>query len=241
LAVFWRSSAVESLFGAISAAFLMQSVDTGSRLRQQLSMTATACAIMIVAPLASALHGRRAAEAILLIVWAGAVFYARRFLKGNGGFTLFAFTEVLLATALPGNPKAQFLTAAVGFAIAFVLRFWIWPADEVRAFQDAVDAFCRSATQIAVGGGETAGLLDRLRAAAFFTHNLLTEHPELSESGKRDRIVRLEYEALQSLRMLHEARRRRPGESDPACARIHTSIRDLASCRLEQIRREFHA
>jgi uncharacterized membrane protein YccC len=239
LAAFRRASNVESLFAAISAAFLMQCVDSGSRTRQQGSMAATACGIMIMAPLGSALHGNRGAEAALLVGWAAAVFYARRFLKGNGGFTLFAFTEVLLATALPGNPRAQFLTAAVGFAIAYVLRFWVWPSSERRALRDAVHIFFRRAALMMEAPGDPASgeHLSRLRAAAGFTQQLLDEHPELDDGGLHSRTVQLEYQAVQSLRMLREANLRRSAQDgDGACAEVHSSIRNLALCRLAQIR-----
>src|SRR5206468_2961206 len=135
---------------------------------QQLSMAATAGSIMAVAPLASALHGHKEAEVMLLITWAAAVFYARRFLKGNGGFTLFAFTEVLLASALPGNPSAQFLTAAVGFGTAYVLRFRLWPPDEAGAFRDALDVFFRRTDLLMQGVDDSKDHLEGVRAAVLF-------------------------------------------------------------------------
>jgi hypothetical protein len=82
-------------------------------------MAVTAAEILILTPLGSALHGNRGAEATLLIFWAAPVYYARRFLRGTGAFTLYTFTEVLLAPALPVHPQVQFLTAGTGFLIAF--------------------------------------------------------------------------------------------------------------------------
>ncbi len=241
IAVGFFSSAgvVVSLFGAISAAFLMQCTDTGSAMRQKVSMAATALVLMILTPLGAALHGRRLAEAALLVAWAAAVFYARRFLQGNGGFTLFTFTIVLLATALPGSPQMQFLTAAGGFAIAYVLRFHVWPADEGRALLDAVRIFRAHARRI-MDGDDARSHLEGVRAAVTFAHNLLTEHPEL-EPGY-GRIVELFYEALQSLRMLREARVRSAadeGQSD--CDRVHESIQELALCRVAETGRAFEA
>lgn len=239
VAIFWRASDVVSLFAAISAAFLMQCVDTGTPRRQRFTMAGTACAIMIVAPIGSALHGRRGAEVVLLVLWAACVFYARRFLKGNGGFTLFAFTEVLLATALPGNPEAQFLTAASGLVVAYVFRFWIWPADEVRAFDDAAAIFFTRARAMTNGPDrDGARQLAHLRASASFANQILSDHPELDRDGSRRAIVTQEYELLQSLRMLSEAKTRaREGKATIACGGVHAAIRDLALCRLQPLLR----
>ncbi len=242
VAVFSRASGVITLFAGISAAFLMQCVDSGSRRRQQASMAATAGAMMIMAPIASALHGHRAAETALLVCWAAAVFYARRFLQGNGAFTLFAFTEVLLASALPGNPTGQFQTAAVGFVIAFFMRFWVWPPDEARAFCDAVRFFNRRAAHIANAANHDSADLERLHAAVVFGQNLLAEHSELQPEGVYQRLVSRQFDALQSLRMLHEARSRAAGTDESGdCAAVRDSIRDLAVCRLVEIAAELRA
>ncbi len=244
LAIFEPFSRAAALFAAIDAAFLMQCVDSGPRRRQQISMAVTAAAIMIMMPLGSALHGHRAAEAALLIFWAAAVNYARRFLKGNGAFALFTFTQVLLATALPGSPKAQFATSSTAFAIAFVLRFYVWPADIARAFRDAVVVFSSRAAQTMheMSSGTGRGSLDALRDAAQFTQNLLIEHSELDAGGLHRRIVQEKYEALQSLRMLGQAAAHLGTGSWPAqCAPIHPAIVELALFRLRRIADSFEA
>jgi len=238
VALFWRAGGAVPLFAGITTAFLMQSTDTGSRARQQWSMTATAVALMIMTPFGSVLHGNRLAEAALLIAWAAAVFYARRFLQGNGAFTLFSFTAVLLATALPGRPKDQFLTALAGFAIAFVLRFYIWPPDESRAFRDAVQAFRAHAVRI-MEGDDSSEHVEGVRAAVLFTNNLLREHPEMDSDVVCARVVERQYEALQSLRMLRQARLREATEAGEACLPVHQTVRELAECRLAEIHREF--
>jgi len=239
VASFWNSAGVAALIAAMSAAFLMQATDTGTVTRQKLSMTATAAALMVMTPLGSVLHGHRIGQAILLVAWAAAVFYARRFLKGNGAFTLFAFTLVLLATALPGNPLMQVLTSGAGFAIAYVFRFHVWPPDEVLALRDAVRVF-RAHARLVMDGDDSRRHVEAIRASVAFAHNLLTEHPEIEPSYGR--IVHLLYEALQSLRMLREARvRSAAGDGSIACEPVHESIQELALCRLAEISRAFEA
>jgi hypothetical protein len=235
VALFSGSSRIGALFAGISAAFLMQCVDTGDRRRQQISMAATAAAILIVAPIGSALHGHLAAEAYLMIGWAAAVFYARRFLVGNGAFTLYSFTEVLLATALPGNPKLQFITAAVGFGLAFPLRFYVWPPDEGRAFRDALRIFCSTVSRIAAepASAESARLLNTLRETANFNRTLLAYHPELADS-ERGRFVERQYETLQSLRMMNQAATFPTSAGENPCADVRSAVIELASCRLYQ-------
>jgi hypothetical protein len=236
--LFWRVGGVASLFAGISAAFLMQSTDTGSVIRQKVSMAATAAALMIMAPVGSALHSHRIAQAALLIAWAAAVFYARRFLQGNGAFTLFSFTLVLLSTALPGNPKLHLATNTVAFAIAYILRFHVWPPDERRAILDAVRVF-RAHARLVMAGDHSQDHLEGIRAAVLFVHNLLQEHPELQ--APYGGIVRLLYEALQSLRMLKEARVRTELQGNVGCEPVHESIGELALCRLAEIARGFEA
>jgi hypothetical protein len=236
--LFWRVGGVASLFAGMSAAFLMQSTDTGSVARQKVSMAATAAALMIMAPVGSALHSHRIAQAILLIIWAAAVFYARRFLQGNGAFTLFSFTLVLLSTALPGNPKLHLATNAAAFGVAYVFRFHVWPPDERRAILHAVRVF-RARARLIMAGDHSQEHVEGIRAAVLFVHNLLQEHPELQ--AHYGRIVRLLYEALQSLRMLQEARVRTAGEGRAECEPVHESIGELALCRLEEIARGFEA
>ncbi len=239
VALFWQAGTVAVLFAAISAAFLMQCTDSGSLTRQRLSMAATAAVLAIMAPAGSALHPHRVAQAALLIAWAAGVFYARRFLKGNGGFTLFGFTLVLLATALPGSPKMQFATTASGFAIAYVLRFHVWRTDELRALSDAVRAF-RAHARLIMQGNDASDHVEAVRSAVAFAHSLLSEHPELEP--RCDPVVQLLYEALQSLRMLREARvRTAAAEGSAACEPVHESIGELALCRLAEISRAFEA
>lgn len=191
LALFHSATLQTKLFGGIGAGFLMQCTSTGTRRRQQLTMSVTAICMIAAVGLGSGLSGHPRLQDALLVALAFIAFYVRRFLPDQNMFPVFGFVLCLLATALPAGwerARGEMLALAVAFPVAFGIFFYVAPPDRLRAFADALEMFFARSSEFlrSLSGALRTGRspdrrlpksFQRLRDNVSFNQQLLDQWP----------------------------------------------------------------
>ena len=151
------------IFGSIGGAFFLQCTSTGSRRRRQVTMALTAAATVAGVALGAGLAAEAWPRYVLLVAFAFAAFFCRRFLPDRGMFPVFGFVLTLLATAAPGPARAggrlrpaRPARSPPAFRSRSSSTSWSSPPTRPAAFADALRAFCRHAADYL--GEQQAGL-----------------------------------------------------------------------------------
>jgi hypothetical protein len=142
LAVFRFLEPAQTLFAAISSAFLVQCYSGESpRKQQMMTMAISAAAMTLLTGLGAALRSHSLFQEMLVVAVAFGAHWVRNFIPGRPLFPVFGFVLVLLSTALPGSWQGVMAGVGGGFPAAFVLRFFLWRRLKPQAFEGAVVLF----------------------------------------------------------------------------------------------------